>query len=173
MKQIFVCIPVTQNSHLDSALHDLKGAIEKSGGKARILTLVVDEGSHRSEEERLSDFNTPLSKEFIEDLIGQGKKDKIFEFFVGYVERYAQKEEVILIRGIEALKNIYSSFGFNKAVTLALSAQIIFVASSQENSLKSLQNTMYGALQAYQNHPNTSLAGIIFTETLLPEKVQL
>ena len=168
MKQVLILIPISQKSHLDQALYDLEKAIEKGGGKARILSLVANEKkgelSNISEEETLSNYKTPLTQEFIEDLIGQGKKDKVFEYFVGSVRSQAKKEEIVLIRGVETFTDIESSFAFNKDIALSLSAQIVFVASCREKPPKSLKTTLYGALQAYKHQSADSFSGIIFTD---------
>ena len=177
MKQVLILIPITQKSHLDLALNHLEKAIKKGGGKVRTLTLVTNEKKQEFgncfEDERLSNYSIPLDKEFIEGLIGQGKKDKLFEFFVGSLRCQAEKEEIVLIRGIEMFTDIESSFAFNKEIALSLSAQTVFVGSCREKPLESLKTTVCEAHQAYKHQSADSLSGIIFTDRQVLQKTEL
>ncbi|MCH9622027.1 MAG: Phosphate acetyltransferase [Chlamydiia bacterium] len=137
MKQTILLAPVSVSVGLCSVSMGFIRVLENQNLKAKLLKPFIKDGKTA-----FGDFSSPLSIEYAGHLLSNNEEDKLLEFLVEYTNKQAKSDDIIVIEGIVYKSSQTFASRLNQIIQSALSAKVILVTSTGNNSLQNVLETV-------------------------------
>ena len=175
---IFYITPTSYGAGLTSVALGLVRALERVGLRVRFCKPVAQQHSSDKGPERSTLFARktlhqeppePLPFSFVEDMLGQNKKDDILEQIVSLLDSAAGTSEIdaLVVEGLTPTRNTPWITKFNSDVARTLSADVIIVTRADENSPRELADLLRISADNHGGVKNSSILGYILNK--MPE----
>ncbi|MFB1034045.1 MAG: DRTGG domain-containing protein, partial [Sinobacterium sp.] len=113
-----------------------------------------------------------MATAYVEDLIGNDKKDELLEEIVGIYEEQAQDEDIIIIEGLTSTPDHPYAVKINREICNALDAKIVLVGVPNNLSMNQLNDKIEIVADSYGGHKGNRVMGCILNKIDEPEDVK-
>ncbi|MDE1462681.1 phosphate acetyltransferase [Spartinivicinus poritis] len=136
-----------------------------------------DQGPERSTQmiQQVMGFTppTPISLERVEDLLGDNKRDMLMEEIVEQFDRSAIDADVVVVEGLVPTRAAPYVTGLNGDIAKTLDADVILVASGQEDSLSEVADKLEITADNFGGIQHRKVIGYIINKLSLEQIQQI
>jgi phosphate acetyltransferase len=181
MTHRIMLIPIGSGAGLTSISLGLVRALQQRGLKVNFFKPIAqpkqgddltDKSTRILRNMGFSKMATPLSTAYVEDLMGDDKKNELLEEIVGSFDKQAQDESIIIMEGLISTPDHPYAAKINRAICQALDAEIILVGAPKNLSLNQLNDKIEIVADNYGGHKGKRVIGCILNKTNEPLDVQ-
>jgi phosphate acetyltransferase len=115
-------------------------------------------------------LDTPLPLSYVEERMGDGQQDVILEEIVARFEHQTSKQDVVIIEGLIPTTRQPYAGRINRDIARALSAEIVLVASPEDDNLEELEDRIEVSAESYGGIKNKRVIGCILNKVNAPDK---
>jgi len=125
---------------------------------------------NKSKVVNLSENETSLPFSYVEEKMGDGLHDIVLEQLVENFDTFNQNQDVIVIEGLIPTTRQPYAGRINRDVARALSAEIVLVASPDNDSLEEFEDRIEVSAETFGGIKNKKLIGCIINKINAPDK---
>ncbi len=111
----------------------------------------------------------PISLKHAQEMVSEGKMDRLMEDIVAMHHSIAQQADVVLVEGIDPDNNEPYTSKLNVQIAKTLNAQVILVAAPQGRSFKAFKEHLTIAQGLYGSGKNSQVLGVIVNKINAPK----
>ncbi len=112
---------------------------------------------------------TPISLKHAQEMVSEGKMDRLMEDIVAMHHSIAQQADVVLVEGIDPDNNEPYTSKLNVQIAKTLNAKVILVAAPQGRGFKTFKEHLTMAQGLYGNDKDSQVLGIIVNKINAPK----
>jgi phosphate acetyltransferase len=181
MTHRIMLIPIGSNAGLTSVSLGLVRALQQRGLKVNFFKPIaqpkrgdetLDKSTSILSNMGFTKMATPLATAYVEDLIGNDKKDELLEEIVGIYEQQAQDEDIIIIEGLISTPDHPYAVKINRDICNALDAKIVLVGVPSNLSMNQLNDKIEIVADSYGGHKGNRVMGCILNKIDEPQDVK-
>lgn len=164
MKQSVQLIPTHPGVGLISVVIGLARRLEAEGYSVLIFNPVKFCDISEIADGLVSSFTTPITFEYAEQCLSEGKLDLLLENITEQFEDCLGRADVVVIKGVLPRKNPEVAAKLNYEIAKSLGCNIIFVTSPPSDNIKDLQELIDINIQNYGGRSNLKISGCIVNQ---------
>jgi len=180
MHSIFVA-PTSSSTGLTSVCLGLVRALDQIGVSVAFCKPIaqltdsnkVDQSTFILKQTTALTPHEPLSLEYAQQLISQGKEGRLMEEIVSIYSQSANKADVVIVEGLVPINNENYIDRLNSGIAKTLNSDVILVAAKKHRSYARLNNRIEMTASLFDGANSKKLLGCIINKIGAPEDGQL
>ncbi len=174
--QTFFIAPTSYGSGLTSVALGMVRALERIGLKVLFYKPINQSGKTEDDTGVTYSRNTlhqksppPLTLQYVEDMLGQNRRNDLLEEIVSKVTPLAGSYNALVVEGLVPTRNNPWATSLNSQIARTLNANTILVARADENTAQELADRLTITCDAYGGMESPSVLGYILNK--MPESM--